>query len=494
MNIMQLLALYPWVFSLAVGLPVGIVVAVGLYQLRSNLGRWLRSAWGAMFTRAGFFWGVSLVFMAVSVLHAGIFFGITGQAHDVPGVGSFIGFAVSFFLDLVTIILMQALLEARYRGDTGRYRQLLSFIFICCGTSTFANLAISLNDFDPQVFLPRAPIWVQVASPYVLASFPLFVIMMAIASELIINVRPLDKLKEDEYEADEIKRIRILEIRNEYFNKQVDTEIALQRIKAKQRTSRDGHIWRWPWSKPVDINVLVQDAVKPFETVIKELQAENGRLAQYINSSLPGLVTQVQALQQRDETALVAAVTSQLEENKQSTLKLGVDLSALVTQVQALPALTDQLEEGKQATLRLNVELLALAEQVQELQSSSVVEIVEQDDSASTVEDELVKDMRALLGGYPGLLQWIDSGQRSASEVEIVEVTGHTPKMISNRVKDSFAKTNRTGVYRLSSVVKWLKNAPLPAKSNRDTTGGLEALTVKSNGHSKAGVELVRGI
>src|SRR2546430_7581442 len=129
--------------------------------------------------------------MSVSVLHAGVFFGITSNAHDIPGVAQYLGFAVSFFLDLVTIILMQAFLEAKYRSDVPKARLLLWFIAICCGTSTFANLAISLNDFDAKVLLPNAPFWIQIAAPYVLASFPLFVILMAIAAQMIVNVRPL---------------------------------------------------------------------------------------------------------------------------------------------------------------------------------------------------------------------------------------------------------------------------------------------------------------
>src|SRR5947207_7970680 len=150
-----------------------------------------------LFTRTGFFWAVNLVFMSISVLHAGAFFGITGNGHDIPGIGEALGFAVSFFLDLVTIILMQAMLEARYRGDDGRAGQFLFFIVVCCATSSFANLAISLNDFDGPKMLPHAGWLIQSAAPYVLASFPLFVIMMSIAAEMIVNIRPLESLDEE---------------------------------------------------------------------------------------------------------------------------------------------------------------------------------------------------------------------------------------------------------------------------------------------------------
>ncbi len=198
-----------------------IVVIKQRATITKTLGRLAAKVW----TRAGFFWTVNLIFMAVSILHAGIFFGIAGDGHNMPGIAQYLGFAVSFFLDLVTIILMQAMLEARYRGEEGRARQFLLFIAICCGTSTFANLAISLNDFDATTMLPHAPWAIQVASPYVLASFPLFVIMMSIAAEMIVNVRPLESLNEEEYEADEKKRLKMLEIRNTYLQKQADEEL-----------------------------------------------------------------------------------------------------------------------------------------------------------------------------------------------------------------------------------------------------------------------------
>ncbi len=213
--------------------------------------------------RNGFFWLVCVIFMSVSVLHAGVFFGITGNAHDIPGVAQYLGFAVSFFLDLVTIILMQALLEARYRSDEARAKQFLFFIVICCSTSTFANLAISLNDFDAAKVLPNAPWWIQIAAPYVLASFPLFVILMSIAAEMIINVRPLDSLNEDEYEADEKKRIKLLQIRNDYLQRQADEELRALTIRAtmqmnkRMRSGKLAKSFRWFWEKPVDIDAII---------------------------------------------------------------------------------------------------------------------------------------------------------------------------------------------------------------------------------------------
>jgi predicted nucleic acid-binding Zn-ribbon protein len=233
---------------LALAASGGVLFAIIKYMKRISQG--MTQIKQKLFTRSGFFWTVNVVFMAVSVLHAGIFFGITGDGHaTLPGMGQMLGFAVSFFLDLVTIILMQAMLEARYRGEELRVKQFLMFIIICCGTSTYANLAISLNDFEAAKMLPNAPQWIQVSSPWVLASFPLFVIMMSIAGELIVNVKPLESLDEADYEASEKKRVRVIQIRNTYLQQQANEQQRTLTIRAQMRAQR-GHLprsFRWPW-------------------------------------------------------------------------------------------------------------------------------------------------------------------------------------------------------------------------------------------------------
>jgi hypothetical protein len=228
----------PYVTSGVIAAIVGIALVWLAWSSRSELAGFVSRLRTKLFSRAGFFWSVNIIFMAVSVLHAGVFFGITGNGHDIPGIAQYLGFAVSFFLDLVTIILMQALLEAKYRSDEQKARQLLLFIAICCATSTFANLAISLNDFNAAKELPSAPLWIQIAAPYVLASFPLFVILMSIAAEMIVNVRPLDSLNAEEYEADEQKRIALLRIRNDYLQRQSDEEMRTLQIRNQMKMNK----------------------------------------------------------------------------------------------------------------------------------------------------------------------------------------------------------------------------------------------------------------
>lgn len=101
--------LNPYITSGVIAAIFSAAIVVMIVKSRAIIGKVLGQLHSKLFTRAGFFWTVNIIFMAVSVLHAGIFFGITGNGHDIPGIAQYLGFAVSFFLDLVTIILMQAL-------------------------------------------------------------------------------------------------------------------------------------------------------------------------------------------------------------------------------------------------------------------------------------------------------------------------------------------------------------------------------------------------
>jgi len=111
--------------------------------------------------------------------------------------------------------------------------------------STFANLAMSLNTFQADTMLKNAPGWIQATSPYALASLPLFVIMMSIAAEMVVNIRPLAELNEEEYEADEQKRVHLLDIRNQYAIQQAqieaDKELRIQQIEAMRAARRAAH-------------------------------------------------------------------------------------------------------------------------------------------------------------------------------------------------------------------------------------------------------------
>jgi ribosomal protein S25 len=152
-------------------------------------------------------------------------------------------------------------------------------------------LAISLNDFNAQVMLPHAPLWVQTAAPYVLASFPLFVIMMSIAAEMIVNLRPLESLDTEEYEADEAKRLRITQIRNDYLEKQVIEEMRALEIRAAMKSGKERYKPSFSWpslrAKSVDADALTAEATARLrEHYNEQINALNERINELQNAPI----------------------------------------------------------------------------------------------------------------------------------------------------------------------------------------------------------------
>jgi len=421
----------PYITSGVVAAIFSAAVLVMIVRSRAIIGKALGQLRSKIFTRAGFFWTVNIIFMAVSVLHAGIFFGITGNSHDIPGIAQYLGFAVSFFLDLVTIILMQALLEAKYRSEEQRARQFLLFIAICCSTSTFANLAISLNDFDPLKVLPNAPAWIQIAAPYVLASFPLFVILMSIAAEMIVNVRPLDSLNEEEYEADEKKRIRLLQIRNDYLQRQADEEMRALTIRATMYANkqlRKGNLpksFRWFWEKSVDIDSVVAGVTAQMK-VMYEPQIEE-------------LKRHLAEVQNQSQHFVFAERNTEQSEQNTNVFEVGK---------------TDGQSTG---IIAFNAEL---------------VEVVKR---------------------YPRIAsEWLAKNQKSTTLEEVMRITGHSKRRL-NRAPLQRSPRNKE-LIRVNSVIEWLKTAPLPESSDTfvsviDVASANEEQ--EQNGHANSYVDVI---
>lgn len=494
----------PIAVSITVGLVLGIGLLIWLWKSHNLLKTCMTWAKEKLFTRIAFFWTVNLVFMAVSVLHAGSFFGITGKGHDVPGVAQYLGFAVSFFLDLVTIVLMQAQLEARYRGEDERARQFIFFIAICCSTSTFANLAISLNDFNARADLPNAPSAIQIASPYVLASFPLFVILMSIAAEMIVNVRPMDKLNETTFEADEKKRIKLLEIRNTYLSKQAEEERRLLLIRSQQRATkamRDGkpaRSFRWPWEAPLDLPTLAGEVAKVMQAHYDE---QTQKTLQGIRQQVLGVENELRASVEEMIGQLREDDFSQYESYRGAlATQYDQDISMVERRLQdrittAITNFNQQINDridGDIAHVNLQVN-----ESITSLQSAFYSHVMEEkkapspatneaanpkDNTANTEPDE---DIKKLAIDYPIVSRWQSESVKSVSIEEIIKGTGLSAQRVRKAEKEgSFSGTRRDGYYRVDSVIRWLKGVPLPKQKERETPGEIPAINPSNNGHN----------
>lgn len=71
---------------------------------------------------------------------------------------------------------------------------------------------------------------------------------------------------------------------------------------------------------------------------------------------------------------------------------------------------------------------------------------------------------------YPIVERWHSTGAKSASIEEIKEVTGHSHKMVSNRVIDGTLKrtSKNPNAFTMKSIIEWLSTAPLPRAKNAE--------------------------
>jgi hypothetical protein len=221
---------------------VGSLTLMGLVvKYHRAVGTWIYrcwcAAWKKLATKAAFFWFVNLVFMAVSVLHAGLFFALLEPENGLLGLAPLLGFAVALTLDLASIVFMQARLSALRMHEQRSAGWYLFSIIACSGLSAFGNLAMSLQDFQPGN-LNHAGSLIQHVSPWLGVAFPLLIILISIASDKVLDVDPTDQLDVEAYRKLEQKRIAILVERNTFLEQQVEQDRRRADIKRREKDSK----------------------------------------------------------------------------------------------------------------------------------------------------------------------------------------------------------------------------------------------------------------
>ena len=203
----------------------------------TRINRCWNAAWKNLSTKAAFFWFVNLVFMAVSVLHAGLFFALLEPENGLLGLAPLLGFAVALTLDLASIVFMQARLSALRMQEKRSAGWYLFSIIACSGLSAFGNLAMSLQDFKPDS-LNHAGRLIQAISPWLGVAFPLLIILISIASDKVLDVDPTEHLDVEAYRKLEQKRIAILVERNTFLEQQVEQDRRRADIKRREKDSK----------------------------------------------------------------------------------------------------------------------------------------------------------------------------------------------------------------------------------------------------------------
>ena len=226
----------------AIPVLVGSLTLMGLFVKHHQVtGKWMArcwsTAWKKLFTKAAFFWFVNLVFMAVSVLHAGLFFALLEPANAFFGLAPLLGFAVAMTLDLASIVFMQARLSALRMNEKRSAGWYLCSIMACSGLSAFGNLAMSLEDFQPES-LNHAGSLIQHVAPWLGVAFPLLIILISIAADKVLDIDPTEHLDVETYRKLEQKRIAILVERNNFLEQQVEQDRRRNAIKQQAKDSK----------------------------------------------------------------------------------------------------------------------------------------------------------------------------------------------------------------------------------------------------------------
>src|SRR6266699_2282391 len=262
-------------FLFMIPVVAGSLTLMGLVvKYHRAVGTWIsrcwKVAWKKLATKAAFFWFVNLVFMAVSVLHAGLFFAPLEPENGLLGLAPLLGFAVALTLDLASIVFMQARLSALRMHEQRSAGWYLFSIIACSGLSAFGNLAMSLQDFQPGS-LSHAGSLIQHVSPWLGVAFPLLIILISIASDKVLDVDPTDQLDVEAYRKLEQKRIAILVERNTFLEQQVEQDRRRADIKRREKDSKRRKRGPSPETTPPSPTELEQVMAR-FETLQEQVR------------------------------------------------------------------------------------------------------------------------------------------------------------------------------------------------------------------------------
>ena len=215
---------------------------------------WIRDH---LVTRASFFWATNLTFMAISAYHAAPFFSsVAAQVSGFEWVGPHIGLPVALVLDGVTIVFMQARLEANYKREKRKAAMYLRYVFASAGLNTIANLYTDIEHFHVANYshvgafqvlgFPVGELLIA-AAPTVLSIFPMFLIAVSKAADEMVSIKPLDKMDVNEFRREEEKRVSILETHNEFLDREASAErrrIEIEQIQKENDRLRRGKVSR----------------------------------------------------------------------------------------------------------------------------------------------------------------------------------------------------------------------------------------------------------
>lgn len=311
------------------GIAAGIICAGALILLvvlrRRTLGALLVRFGLRLFSPIGFFTIVILVFLIVSVLESGQFFDRTITHHAISGL---LGYALALGFDLISVVCMQARLNAvRMRDDRGQRLNLIGVI-ICASVSAFANAAGSVQGYRP-VDLAQTPEWMRLLAPWLSMVFPAMIVVLSLTLDHLLDHTPARGIDVATFREREQRRVEILQVRLDTTRALLALETELAALRHQRERVGDGVAREWFWMRwlrprmatpPMSASVTqeVQQAIHAAQRVLDAHLTE----CQTISSTLE---RQMQHL-----TALVQLIASSTEDQGRASVDQAMTRRATV--------------------------------------------------------------------------------------------------------------------------------------------------------------------
>lgn len=306
--------LTPWNIGGAVfGVVLGAAAIVSLVMNRHQLGTAFSKAAQRLFSPVGFFGLVIVVFMCISTLESGAFFdrNITHGA-----IFGLLGYALALGFDLVSVVCMQARLNAtRMRDERGAHLNLVG-VCLCAAASDFANVAGAIQDYQPAE-LDHTPAWIQACAPWTSMVFPALIVVLSMTTDHILDHTPARGIDLSVYKEHERKRVEVLRVRLDTEREllTLDAELSALRQKREQASGRVRREWIWiRWLHPIAtpparaeehdrIDQAVQAAQAALEERLSEVDKTLNALTSTATEVLSTLCTQGNTNAQEQEGA-----------------------------------------------------------------------------------------------------------------------------------------------------------------------------------------------
>lgn len=484
---------YPFASAFILAIPVCLFIVKLVINFFSVIEQWIRLQFekARNAKRGQFLEFVIAVFMFVSVTEAGPMFNKI-QGYALCGA---LGYITVFAFDLVAVVCMKSRAKMLRKGHDGKARIYQMGVWLCALVSVFANLyeaiqnATALSTTNPLTFF----------APLAGIAFPVMIIFLSYATDA-------DEDDVDDpvvYRKEQEKRVEFVKAKRD-----IATAILHEKIQMNLLKQREFFLHGWFFTKKKMHSVIEvatqqvmknikEDVTKLKQSILDEVNGLRQKVVDEITVTVTNKVsssTQSQINKVLSENTLLASQLQKIQadrehDNREFARQIERLQGLITTQIELQNGIVDRQLFDMQASLEsrfngvIDSAVSRSIEAAQEVVKDASLSVSQEPSQESVKRERNTDEMAAIPSGqqtsgaladpefqdmlihYVILKQWLTRGVKSLTLEEIVETTGHSRKMVINRIKDgTFARTKNPNRFRMDSILTWLKDAPLPKR------------------------------